>query len=52
MGYGKKFQLYAGVDNLLNQTYSLGNDINGFGGRYFNVAAGRNYFAGVKYKLR
>jgi iron complex outermembrane receptor protein len=52
MGYGKKFQLYAGVDNLLNQTYSLGNDINAFGGRYFNVAAGRNYFAGVKYKLR
>jgi iron complex outermembrane receptor protein len=50
MGYGKKVQFYAGVDNLLNQTYSLGNDINAFGGRYFNVAAGRNYFAGVKIK--
>jgi len=41
-------QLFAGVDNLLNQTYSLGNDINGFGGRYYNVAPGRSFYFGLK----
>ncbi len=46
--YGKKVQCYLGVENLLDQTYSLGNDINAFGGRYYNAAAGRNYYAGVK----
>ncbi len=39
---------FAGADNLLNQTYSLGNDINAAGGRYFNAAATRNYFAGIR----
>jgi iron complex outermembrane receptor protein len=41
-------QFFAGADNIFNQQYSLGNDINGFGGRYYNAAAGRNYYAGVK----
>jgi iron complex outermembrane receptor protein len=40
-----------GVDNLTNQTYSLGNDINAFGGRYYNAAAKRNYFFGLSFKL-
>ncbi len=46
----KAFQLefFAGVDNLLDENYSLGNDINAFGNRYFNPAAGRNYYGGVK----
>jgi iron complex outermembrane receptor protein len=30
--------VYAGIDNLLNETYSLGNDLNAAGGRYFNPA--------------
>jgi len=52
-GYQKQIkhlpvQLFAGVDNLLNQTYSLGNDINGFGGRYYNVAPGRSFYFGLK----
>ncbi|MCU0403370.1 MAG: TonB-dependent receptor [Chitinophagaceae bacterium] len=51
-GYGKKIQVYAGVENLLDQTYSLGNDINAFGGRYFNVAAARNFYGGVSFKIR
>jgi iron complex outermembrane receptor protein len=34
----------AGVNNLLDQQYSLGNDINAFGGRYFNAAPGRNFY--------
>jgi iron complex outermembrane recepter protein len=44
-------RLYAGVDNLLDQKYSLGNDVNGFGGRYYNAAPRRNYFATVSLQL-
>lgn len=36
--------LQIGADNILNQKYSLGNDLNAFGGRYFNTAAPRNYY--------
>lgn len=43
-----QLQLFLGVDNVLNEQYSLGNDINAFGQRYFNPAATRNYYAGVK----
>ena len=42
-----KFRFTVGADNLLDQHYSLGNDINGFGGRYYNAAPARNYFASV-----
>lgn len=41
-------EVYAGVDNLLNESYSLGNDLNAFGGRYFQPAPLRNYFGGIK----
>jgi iron complex outermembrane receptor protein len=34
---------------LLDEKYSLGNDLNAFGGRYFNAAPERNYFGGVKF---
>lgn len=37
-----------GIDNLLNEKYSLGNDLNAFGQRYFNAAPERNYFGGVR----
>ena len=52
IGYKRTFpkfslEVFAGGDNLFDMKYSLGNDINGFGGRYYNAAAGRNYFAGV-----
>ena len=43
-----QFQLFVGVDNALNQTYSLGNDLNAFGARYFQPSAPRNYYAGMK----
>lgn len=46
-----KMDVFAGADNLLNQHYSLGNDINALGKRYYNAAAGRNVFAGVIYKF-
>lgn len=43
-----KLQFFAGMDNALDQAYSLGNDINAFGNRFFNPAAPRNYYGGVK----
>ncbi|GAC1420069.1 MAG: hypothetical protein NVS1B13_16520 [Flavisolibacter sp.] len=42
-------QLFAGADNLLNQHYSLGNDINAVAGRYYNAAAGVNYYIGISF---
>ena len=53
LGYKSRFNrtvldFYLGADNILNEKYSLGNDLNAAGGRYFNAAAKRNYFAGVR----
>ncbi|MDO8366518.1 MAG: TonB-dependent receptor [Saprospiraceae bacterium] len=45
-------EIYVGLDNMLNEKYSLGNDINAFGGRYFNAAAPLNYYAGVNFNFR
>jgi len=44
--------VFAGIDNLFDVTYSLGNDINATGGRYYNAASGRNYFGGVSFQYR
>ena len=46
---GKNFSLdlSTGVDNVLDQTYSLGNDLNAVGNRYYNAAPRRNYFGKV-----
>ncbi len=47
-----KLDLFAGIDNALDQEYSLGNDLNAvLGGRYFNAAPPRNYYAGVRITL-
>lgn len=56
IGFQKKtrnfrYDFFVGGDNLLNQTYSLGNDINAFGGRYYNPALKRNYYAGIQIRL-
>jgi len=45
------FSIDVGVDNLLNERYSLGNDINALGGRYYNAAAGRNFIISAKLKM-
>jgi len=42
-----KLNIYAGADNLFDETYSLGNDINAPAGRFFNAAPRRNYYAGI-----
>lgn len=39
---------FGGIDNILNQKYSLGNDLNAMGGRYYNAAPTRNFYIGVK----
>jgi iron complex outermembrane receptor protein len=43
--------VFVGGDNLLNEVYSLGNDINAAGRRYYNTAAPRNYYGGVRITL-
>jgi iron complex outermembrane recepter protein len=42
-----QWEIFAGADNILNEKYSLGDDINAAGGRYYNAAATRNYYAGI-----
>jgi iron complex outermembrane recepter protein len=46
-----KYNIYTGADNLLNEIYSLGNDINAAGGRYYNAAPARNFYAGIVFEL-
>lgn len=46
-----RYSIYAGADNLLDEVYSLGNDINAAGGRYYNAAPARNYYAGISFQL-
>jgi len=41
-----RLEIYAGSDNLLNEKYSLGDDLNATGSRYYNAAPLRNYYAG------
>lgn len=40
-------ELFIAADNMLDQKYSLGNDINAFGGRYYNAAAPFNFAGGI-----
>lgn len=42
-----KPEIFVGFDNLLNEKYSLGNDINAAGGRYYNAAMPLNVYAGL-----
>jgi iron complex outermembrane receptor protein len=43
--------IYVSGDNLLNEQYSLGNDINAAGRRYYNPAATINYASGIYFKF-
>ena len=43
-----KFEIYGGADNILNENYSLGDDLNAVGNRYYNPAPLRNYYLGIK----
>jgi iron complex outermembrane receptor protein len=48
-GKSMAWDFFAGGDNLLNQKYSLGNDLNARGGRFFNTAPGANFYIGLKF---
>lgn len=41
---------YLAGDNLLNEAYSLGNDLNAFGRRYFNPSPPRNWVMSVVFR--
>lgn len=43
-----RLNLFLQVQNLYNEDYVLGFDINAFGNRYYNPAAKRNFVFGVK----
>jgi iron complex outermembrane receptor protein len=47
----KAIDIFLLMDNLSNEQYSLGNDINAFGGRFFNPAPGRNFLLGCSINL-
>ena len=47
----ENLDIFAGIDNALNQKYSLGNDLNAAGGRYYNVAPARNFYVGLTIPL-
>lgn len=42
------FEIFAGIDNALDKKYSLGNDLNAAAERFYNAAAGINYYGGVR----
>jgi iron complex outermembrane receptor protein len=43
--------VFWGIENLFDQRYSLGNDLNAPAKRFYNAAAGRNYFVGMRLGL-
>ena len=46
-----QMEVFAGINNLLNENYSLGNDLNAANNRFFNPAATRNFYIGFSAKL-
>ncbi len=46
-----KLDIYAGVDNLLNEKYSLGDDLDAVGNRFYNPSPLRNYYAGFNVRF-
>lgn len=45
------FQVFVGVENILNVSYSLGNDLNAVGGRYYNPSPGRTCYFGIQLRI-
>ncbi len=50
-GFAERIFLSAGLDNVFDTTYSLGNDLNAFGGRYYQTAAGRNWDISLRIEI-
>ncbi|MBU3715352.1 MAG: TonB-dependent receptor, partial [Ferruginibacter sp.] len=49
---GKQWHFFLAADNLLDQNYSLGNDINAAGRRFYNPAPGIGFMAGIRFNTR
>lgn len=47
----KQFRYFFSIDNLLNSSYSLGNDINAAGRRYYNPSSPRSYMLGISAQM-
>jgi iron complex outermembrane receptor protein len=43
---------FAGIDNILDEKYSLGNDLNAAAGRYYNPAPTRNFYGGIAVNVK
>ena len=48
---GNDVDVFSGVENASNTRYSLGNDLNAAGGRYFNTAAPQSFYIGMKISM-
>ncbi len=46
-----KLNLFFAIDNALNELYSLGNDINAAGKRFYNPAPARNFLTGINIRF-
>lgn len=46
------YEFFVGVNNLFNKQYSLGNDLNAFGQRYFQPAPERSFYVGLNLKFK
>jgi iron complex outermembrane receptor protein len=46
-----RFRYFFSVENLLNVSYSLGNDINAAGRRYYNPSSPRSYMGGISVQM-
>ena len=47
----KQVRYFFSMDNLLNASYSLGNDINAAGRRYYNPSSPRSYMIGINIQM-
>ena len=47
----KKWTLWAAVDNVGDERYSSGPDLNATGGRFYNPSPGRNFHVGLQLNL-
>lgn len=46
-----RLEVFAGADNLLNQYYNLGADLDAVGNRFYNPSPLRNYYAGFNVRF-
>jgi iron complex outermembrane receptor protein len=49
---GKEWHFFLAADNLLDQSYSLGNDINAAARRFYNIAPGLSFMLGIRFNSR